>query len=161
MKKIIIGLFLLLCIAATSVQAQDYNTGIGLRGGTFNGLTIKHFMTHSTAFEGVLSTQWNGWMISGTWEKHATAFDAPGLKWFYGLGGQVGFWNNYDYYYGFNDQADYTLIGVHAALGMEYTFEEIPFTIGADWKPAFNLSGYGSRQFWGDGMSGAYIRFNF
>ena len=160
MKKIIIGLVFMLFVSAMSVQAQDYNTGIGLRGGPFNGLTIKHFISSTNAIEGVLSTQWNGWMVSGTWEKHATAFDADGLKWFYGIGGQVGFWND-NVYWGTPNHGDYTVLGIHGALGLEYTFNEIPFSIGADWKPALNLSGYGSRQFWGDGMSGAYIRFNF
>jgi len=161
MKKIIIGLFFLLFISAASVNAQDYNTGIGLRGGPFNGLTIKHFLSSNTAVEGVLSTQWSGWLISGTWEKHATAFNTEGLKWFYGLGGQIGFWNNSNYPGGDLNHGNYTVLGVHGALGLEYTFNEIPFSIGADWKPALNLVGYGNQQFWGGNMSGAYIRFNF
>ena len=161
MKKIIIGLFFLLFVAATSLQAQDYNTGIGLRGGPFNGLTIKHFLTSSTAIEGVLSTQWSGWLISGTWEKHAPAFNADGLKWFYGVGGQVGFWSNSNFPGYDPNHGNYTVLGVHGALGLEYTFKEIPFSIGADWKPALNLAGYGNRQFWGGDMSGAYIRFDF
>jgi len=163
MKKFIIGLFFLLFIAATNVQAQDYSTGIGLRGGPFNGVTIKHFLTTSTAVEGVLSTQWGGWMVSGTWEKQAPAFSVEGLKWYYGLGGQIGFWNTsntnfpgYD-----SNHGSYTVLGVHAALGLEYTFKEIPFSIGADWKPALNLAGYASQPFWAGNMSGAYIRFNF
>lgn len=160
MKKIIFGFILLLFAAATNVQAQDYNTGIGLRGGPFNGLTVKHFLSSTNAVEGVLSTQWDGWLISGTWEKHATAFDTDGLKWFYGIGGQIGFWND-NVTWGTPNHGDYTVLGIHGALGLEYTFDEIPFSVGADWKPALNLSGYGSRQFWGDGMSGAYIRFNF
>jgi hypothetical protein len=161
MKKIIIGLFFLLFISAASVNAQDYNTGIGLRGGPFNGLTIKHFLSSNTAVEGVLSTQWSGWMISGTWEKHATAFDTEGLKWFYGLGGQIGFWNNSNTNFPGYDATHNTstLLGFHGALGLEYTFNEIPFSIGADWKPAFNLTG--DNGFWPGYMSGAYIRFNF
>jgi hypothetical protein len=161
MKKIIIGLFLLLCVSATNLQAQDYNTGVGLRGGPFNGFTIKHFLTATTAVEGVLSTQWSGWLISATWEKHAQAFDVEGLNWFYGVGGQIGFWNQNNYPGYDPKHGNYTVIGVHGALGLEYTFKEIPFSIGADWKPAINLVGYGNRQFWGGDMSGAYIRFNF
>lgn len=161
MKKIIIGLFFLLFALTTSVQAQDYNTGVGIRGGAFNGLTIKHFMTSTTAVEGVLSTQWSGWLISGTWEKHAPAFNADGLKWFYGVGAHVGFWNNNNFPGYDPAHGNYTVLGVHGALGLEYTFEEIPFSIGADWKPALNLVGYGNQGFWGANMSGAYIRFNF
>jgi hypothetical protein len=161
MKKIIIGLFFLLFISAASVNAQDYNTGIGLRGGPFNGLTIKHFLSSNTAVEGVLSTQWSGWLISGTWEKHATAFNTEGLKWFYGVGAHIGFWNNSNFPGSNNNQQSNTVLGVHGALGLEYTFNEIPFSIGADWKPALNLIGYNDQQFWGSNMSGAYIRFNF
>lgn len=157
MKKIIFALVFMLFGTALSVQAQDYNTGIGVRGGTFSGLTIKHFLNESAAVEGVLTTRWGGWMISGTWEKHAPAFDVQNLKWFYGLGGQVGFWND-NAYWGDPNHGNYSVVGVHGALGLEYTFKEIPFSLGADWKPALNISGYNG--FWGDNV-GLSIRYNF
>ena len=46
-------------------QAQDYNTGIGLRGGLSNGLTIKHFISSNTALEGIISTRWRGLELTG------------------------------------------------------------------------------------------------
>lgn len=157
MRKIIFALVFMLFGTVLSVQAQDYNTGIGIRGGTFNGLTIKHFLTESTAVEGVLTTRWNGWMISGTWEKHQTAFDVKNLKWFYGLGGQVGFWND-NATWGDPNHGNYSVLGVHGALGLEYTFSELPFSVGADWKPMLNISGYNG--FWGD-VVGITFRYNF
>ncbi|NLB27203.1 MAG: hypothetical protein GX820_10985, partial [Bacteroidales bacterium] len=64
MKKllftIIVPLFLIL-----SAGAQDYNTGIGFRGGLSNGLTIKHFISYNSAIEGLLSTRWRGFHITG------------------------------------------------------------------------------------------------
>jgi hypothetical protein len=57
MKKLILALTVALFILAPA-KAQDYKTGIGVRGGLYNGLTIKHFLGSKTAVEGLLSTRW-------------------------------------------------------------------------------------------------------
>ena len=73
MKKIIIGLLVVLSTISIS-YAQDYRTGIGVRGGYFNGLTIKHFTSQSTAFEFLLASRWRGFEITGLYEFHKPAF---------------------------------------------------------------------------------------
>jgi hypothetical protein len=131
-------------------NAQDYNTGIGLRGGFANGLTIKHFVSSKTAFEGIVASRWKGLELTLLYEVHGRAFRTERLNWYIGFGGHVGFWNgdNTSKYWGEPDTS-YTVIGVDGILGLEYNFVEIPFNVSIDWKPAFNFFGY--TEFWPDG----------
>jgi hypothetical protein len=156
MKKILLTLVLAVTLLALA-NAQDYKTGIGLRGGLYNGLTIKHFIGGKAALEGILSTRWSGFEITGLYEIHNRAFDVDRLNWYYGLGGHVGFYNGDKTSWGTAGTA-YTVVGVDGILGLEYSFNEIPINISLDWKPAFNLIGYS--HFFGDG--GAFsIRYIF
>ncbi|MDY0201471.1 MAG: hypothetical protein WC951_10685 [Bacteroidales bacterium] len=149
MKKF--GFAILLIFGSYFISnAQDYNTGIGLRGGFSNGVTIKHFLTSNTAFEGIISSRWRGLEVTGLYEIHGRAFNAERLKWFVGFGGHVGFWNgNYTYKYWGDTGTSYTVVGLDGILGLEYSFTEVPINIGIDWKPAFNF--YGHTGFWADG----------
>jgi hypothetical protein len=149
MKKIIMSFAVMFCLVAAS-YAQDYSTGIGLRGGFANGLTIKHFVSERTAFEFLFASRWRGLEITGLYEIHNIAFHEERLHWYYGLGAHVGFWNgDYTNKYWGEPGTSYTVIGIDGILGIEYNFREAPFNIGIDWKPAFNLVGYSG--FWADG----------
>jgi hypothetical protein len=70
------------------------------------------------------------------------------LNFYYGIGGHIGFWDG-RYYWNYNNDRNYTVIGIDGILGLEYNFKEIPFNLSIDWKPAFNLND--SSGFWGDG----------
>jgi hypothetical protein len=151
MKKILITFLIIICLNSIS-KAQDYNTGIGLRGGFYNGLTVKHFISTKTALEGLLISRWRGFELTGLFEVHNQLADAERLKWYIGFGAHVGFWNG-DYTYsrwGVQGQ-NYTVVGIDGILGLEYSFREVPINIGLDWKPAFNFSGY--YGFWADGAA--------
>lgn len=128
--------------------AQDYTTGIGIRGGYFNGLTIKHFVGDKAAFEGILTSRWRGFQVTGLYEIHNQAFHTPRLNWYYGFGAHIGFWDGNETNWG-NRGDTYTVLGIDGILGIEYNFSEIPINIGIDWKPSLNLVGYSG--FWGDG----------
>jgi hypothetical protein len=146
MKKI--GFTILLTLFTISFSsAQDYNTGIGLRGGFSNGITIKHFLSPNTAFEGIISSRWRGLELTGLYEIHNRAFNTDRLKWYFGFGGHVGFYNG-DYPKWADPGLSYTVVGVDGILGLEYSFEEVPFNISIDWKPTFNFYGYSG--FWAD-----------
>jgi hypothetical protein len=148
MKKLILALTVALFILAPA-KAQDYKTGIGVRGGLYNGLTIKHFLGSKTAVEGLLSTRWGGFEITGLYEiNNDNAFDVDRLNWYFGLGGHIGFYNGDNTTWG-TAATSYTVIGVDGILGLEYNFSEVPINISIDWKPAFNLVGYS--RFFGDG----------
>jgi hypothetical protein len=147
MKKIILTLTLVLFISVF-VSAQDYNTGVGLRLGFSNGLTVKHFLSQRSAVEGLLATRWRGFDITGLYEVHNQAFDVERLNWYFGGGGHVGFWNGDNTNWG-DRGTNYTIVGIDGILGIEYNFREVPINLSLDWKPAFNLTGY--TGFWGDG----------
>lgn len=147
MKKL---LFILLVafFVSTGVKAQDYSTGIGLRGGAWNGLTVKHFLNEKAAVEGLFDSRWHGFNLTGLYEIHNRAFDLDRLNWYYGVGAHIGFYDTQYKKWGDNS-GTYTVIGIDGILGLEYNFKEIPFNIGIDWKPTINLAGYSG--FWGDG----------
>jgi hypothetical protein len=150
MKKILLLLLIGLSISSSSV-AQDYKTGIGFRGGFFNGLSIKHFVSSKAAVEGIVSSRWNGLQVTGLYEIHNVAFNTNRLNWYYGAGAHVGFWDeNHKTNWG-NKGESYTVVGIDGILGLEYNFREIPINISLDWKPAWNLSGY--QGFWADGAA--------
>lgn len=156
MKKIIITFLIAFSFVSISV-AQDYNTGIGLRGGYFNGLTVKHFISQNSALEGIISSRWSGFNLTGLYEIHNQAFDTERLKWYYGFGGHVGFWDGGDVDWG-DPGTSYTVLGIDGILGLEYSFQEIPINLSVDWKPAFNI--VGDKGLWAD--SGALsIRYIF
>ena len=147
MKKIVTSLMIAFCLISIS-NSQDYNTGIGLRGGFFSGLTIKHFISPKTALEGIFDSRWRGFQFTGLYEVHHHVFDAERFKFYYGVGGHIGVWDGR--YTDWGDRGtNYTVIGIDGILGLEYSFREIPFNLGIDWKPAFNFVGYSG--YWGDG----------
>lgn len=146
MRKIILTLVLAISIVTLST-AQEYKTGIGLRGGFSQGLTIKHFLGEKAALEGLFTTRWGGFEITGLYEIHNTAFEVDRLKWYYGAGAHIGFWDG-NRSWGTLGTA-YTVIGIDGILGIEYSFSEAPINIGLDWKPSINLTGY--TGFWADG----------
>ncbi len=139
----------------TVANAQEYKTGIGVRAGFSSGLTIKHFKSQSVALEGLVTTRWQGFDITGLYEVHNRAFEVNRLNWYYGGGAHLGFYNGSYAYWGERGTA-YTVIGIDGILGLEYDFDDVPINIGVDWKPALNLIGY--TGFWSEGaLSIRYI----
>ena len=147
MRKIILTSILAMSIL-TMVSAQDYNTGVGLRAGLSQGLTLKHFIGDKAALEGILSTRWQGFDITGLYEIHNEAFEVEHLNWYYGGGAHIGFWDGDNVSWG-DPGSTYTIIGIDGILGIEYNFTEAPINISLDWKPAINI--IGNSNFWGDG----------
>jgi len=155
MKKLLL-IVCLFCIG-TLAQAQDYGTGIGIRGGSANGLTIKHFISNDVAIEGIVATRWNGLNLTGLYEIHAPAFNEPGFNWYYGFGAHLGFWDG-DHSHWDDDNSNHTIFGIDGILGLEYNIREIPINLSLDWKPALNI--FGDSDFWGDGF-GLSVRYVF
>jgi hypothetical protein len=137
--------FILTTILATTVvmlsNAQDYETGLGLRVGTGVGFTVKHFINERSALEGLLTTRWHGFDITGLYEKHAMAFDVDHLQWYYGFGAHLGFYDG-DYVEWGAPGSTYNVLGIDGIIGLEYSFTEAPINVGIDLKPALNLTGY-------------------
>ena len=148
MKRFILTIILTGAIVLI-LNAQDYNTGIGLRIGSSSGFTIKHFVKDKAAIEGLLTTRWHGFDITGLYEIHNQAFDVDNLKWYYGFGAHVGFYNgDYVEWGAPGSTSNYGVIGIDGVLGMEYSFSEVPISLGMDIKPSLDLIGY--TGFWTD-----------
>jgi hypothetical protein len=151
--------FIIAFIAALSISSygQDYRTSFGLRAGLPYGLTVKHFLSKYNAVEGLLASSWGGFVITGLYENEHQTGQYPGLNWFWGFGGHIGFWDA-----GRNPRVDATyvgaVIGADAILGLEYTFDEFPLNLSLDLLPTINLIG---NTGWG-GINGALsIRYVF
>jgi len=144
MRKLFMVSIFSICLS--TVFAQDYNTGIGLRGGYFKGVTFKHFISDNKALEVLAGTHRSGMNLTLLYQIHNNAFGVERLNWYYGGGGHIGF------RYGANAERGtrgepYSVIGIDGILGMEYNFKEIPINLSLDWKPALNLIGHSG--FWG------------
>lgn len=129
----------------TTSNAQSYKTGIGVRGGVFSGLTVKHFIGADNAIEGILSSKWGGFTIVGLLEIHKET-EISNLKWFYGFGAHIGNYDRYEFYYrpAYMSPNNYysgnvATFGIDGILGAEYRFQEIPITLGVDVKPFLDV----------------------
>lgn len=160
LKTSILSIILLFTLVfGTEVLAQDGQTGVGLRLGVSNGLTVRHFISDNAAVEGILHSRWKGLVITGLYEVHQRIPDLEGLHWFYGGGAHIGTWNGNrgrpDWQY---SHSGHTVFGLDGIIGMDYYFAEAPINLSLDYKPAFNLSS--GAGFWGDELA-LSIRFMF
>jgi len=135
MRKLILIVILVVSMV-TLAWAQDYKTGIGLRGGFSSGLTLKHFVGKKSAFEGIAAINFGlttGYELTGLYEIHGLAFQVERLNLYFGAGAHIG---TYD-----DSNSKGINIGVDGILGIEYNFNEVPINIGFDWKPMYHIVG--------------------
>jgi hypothetical protein len=138
MKKLLMGVLLLTEIAysqdlfaqETEPSQQDYKFGIGIRLSNAsptlsNSISAKYFVSEKNAVEGLLSFG-SRFGIGGLFEVHSP-LNLPGLKWFYGAGGYLGF------------ESGDTYLGPTGAIGLDYKFEKIPLNLSIDWKPELDI----------------------
>ncbi len=139
MKRLIYT-FILFLFITSAANAQDYSTGIGIRAGTSNGLTVKHFISTDRVLEGIVATRWEGYNFTGLYQVYKQAFNVNRLNWFYGVGGHIGSYRGEEHRR-YDDDDQFWLFGIDGIIGLEYNFSEIPFNISLDWKPAIDVSG--------------------
>jgi len=123
------------------------------------GITFKTFLSEVSALELIGTTRWQGFNLTALYELNINAFDTDNLNFFYGLGAHVGFWgdgNDGPPWLDDDDDDNGAIFGLDGILGLEFTFNEIPFNIGIDWKPALNL--LPNADFWVDEV-GLSVRF--
>jgi hypothetical protein len=130
MKK---TLFTVLLIAGIgifySASAQDYKSALGIRLSSNaavvnNAITFKYFLNEKAAIEGLLSFG-DPIALGALYEIHKP-MNVPGLKWFYGGGGYVGF-------------SGVSNLGAMGVIGLDYKFTNIPLNLSLDWKPELNI----------------------
>jgi hypothetical protein len=127
--------------SSAPAPAGSYRTGIGLRAGSTPGLSIKTFVRNKSAFEGLFHFRSQGFILTGLYEAHKTAFGFERLNWFYGAGAHIGSFRG-GYYRNKNGEyynKNFIAVGIDGILGLEYHFTEIPFTAGVDIKPYLDI----------------------
>jgi hypothetical protein len=132
--------FTLFFFITLGLFAQDYNTGIGIRAGTSNGLTVKHFIGKNSLIEGIFITRRQGYNFTGLYEIYRPAFNVNRLNWFYGFGAHIGSYRGGEERR-IDEDSNEWLFGIDGIIGMEYNFVDIPFNISLDWKPAIDFTG--------------------
>jgi hypothetical protein len=141
MKKVMfLSLFIAAITFTTTLSAQAYKTGIGVRLSSSqamvnNSISLKHFLNERSAIEALFSFG-DPLAIGALYEVHKP-FSTEGLQWFYGGGGYLGFiksWNP-------NKQKNETdvNVGAQGVLGLDYKFVNLPLNLSLDWKPELNL----------------------
>ncbi|MBK9248311.1 MAG: hypothetical protein IPM69_09435 [Ignavibacteria bacterium] len=140
---IILFSIIMLVATSASAQSQGYNTAIGLRlGGLTSGITLKHFISSDAALEGIVSFGSRSFLITGLYEVHNPISGAPGLKWLYGGGAHIGFFNESGSYYTFRNNRVYnnrSVVGLDLILGLDYKFKGAPINMSIDVKPIIDF----------------------
>lgn len=129
-----------------TVQAQEYNSAIGLRLGSPLSISFKQFISEPGAIEvfaGFRNYSGYGWFnVGGLYQHHFPITSVEGLKWYVGGGASVYFWN-YDFDLPGDEDTNLSL-GILGNLGLDYKFATAPINLSVDWMPSIFISGYGS-----------------
>ncbi|WP_215225274.1 hypothetical protein [Echinicola shivajiensis] len=159
LKKAIVAIFaVFVMVISQEAEAQTYSTGVGLRAGVTNGLTVKQFLTYDAAVEGIIHTRWKGLLVTGLYEVHKDIREIQGLKWFYGGGAHLGTWGKKTNPPFDSDETEYTVFGIDGIIGLDYKFVDAPVNLSLDYKPAYNFTD--GVTWWGDELA-LSIRFTF
>lgn len=162
MNKTLLLLITILSITftTTNLSAQSYKNGLGLRlGGLTNGLTVKHFISKTSALEGILSVGRQNFIVTGLYEKHSAIDGSNRFNVLYGVGAHIGFFQNGGSYY-YNSNRFYTsstVVGIDGILGFDYKFNGAPINISMDIKPFVDF--FNGNFFYFDG--GLSLRYTF
>ena len=152
MKKIITSIACLLLLSTITPEAnaqKNYNTGLGIRLGYAYGLSVKHFLSESVSFEGIVSSRYYGrgryygrrydrgyagFNFTALFQKHWQIGNINGFNWFVGGGAHIGA-NGYD-------DRPYAVFGIDGNIGLEYTIPNVPVTFQLDYKPSIHIYQY-------------------
>ncbi len=138
MKKVSVLFVALILVATAGVKAQSYRTGIGAKFytayGSVGGINIKHSTSANTALEGSLLFYSGGIGLEGLYEYQGPITNAPGLMYFVGGGGLLGFGN------GRNDKHDETNFALRLTGGLDYKFPDAPIAVSLGLDPFFNIT---------------------
>ncbi len=150
MKKITF-LLLLTYFLNPFVNAQTYQTAIGLRVSSEFGLTVQQHIGKNYTIEGLLTTRSKEYesKITLLLEKHQNVL-GRGFNFYYGAGGHKGFLRS-------GQPLGYEgTFGVDAIGGVEFSSKQ--FTFSADYHPVFNLS-KGTAQPFYNGYAALSVRY--
>lgn len=137
MKKRFLLLATFILVAAFGVNAQTYQTAFGAKfyagNGSVGGINIRHSTKENAALEGsLLFFNGGGVGIEGLYEYQGAINGAPGLQYFVGGGGMLGFGGGrYD---------DGVSFALRLTGGIDYKFPDVPINISLGFDPFFYLA---------------------
>ncbi len=141
----------------STTTGQPYEAAIGGRISNGLGLTYKKSLKDNKALEFIVSfPSFDGIRASALYEMHESIEDVKGLRWYYGGGVIVR-------YYNFEFLDDYFAFGVSGIAGLEYKLNNKPLLLSIDYAPGiyifdtFANFGYGADWGSGVGLSVRYI----
>ena len=153
MKKSIPILIVVFILITSSIKAQDnsssYSTAVGVK--LYPGaISVKKSIDGVKYVEG-LAAFWNkGFRATALLEFYNDFNNATGLRWYYGAGAHLGFYNS-------NNYNGSTLIGIDGVLGLDYKINGAPLNVSLDWQPSFEFGNGTGFEGWG----GLGIRYTF
>ena len=160
MQKLIIVLGFVLLTAAATAQNQalgtSYKSAVGLKVYPA-AISVKTFQQYNKALEGLLYFWEDGVRFTGLYEIHGDINGAPGLKWYLGPGGHIGFWTQ-KWKDKYPERDDGVMIGIDGIIGLDYKIKGAPINVCLDWQPSFNFIGY---NYFEGGWGGIGIRYAF
>ena len=149
MKKIIFTIiFASSLIFSGNINAQSYSSAVGAKLGGWLLGTYKKEIKESTyvdLYGGFYSSYSSSILLGGSLELHKDIESVNNLYWYYGAGASLTLGSG-------------TGIGINGVLGLDYSFEEIPLNLSADWMPGFFFGGTYKGPYFGLGaFSARYI----
>ena len=134
MKKYIMILFAALSMSVAA-SAQNYNWGIGLRGGVSGGeITARHYLSSGTAlnlYADISFSGW-GWGIGGDYE-FCFPLGGDGLEFYVGPGAEIGTFRD-------GDGTTACALSITGIAGIEYAYPQVPIAMFLDYRPHFTMS---------------------
>lgn len=131
MKKAgVICILLMIVLAGSDVNAQDYKMGVGARFSSRaplvnTSISFKYFFNEKTAAEALFCVN-NPFALGLLVEQHKPVFTKH-FNFFYGAGAYAGF-------------SGTRRAGLHGIVGLDYKIPVIPFNLSIDWKPELTLA---------------------
>lgn len=161
MKKLFfLFAFLGAVLFSNAIQAQSYNSAIGLRLGVPLSVSYKTFLSESNAlelfagFRGYTGYSWVN--VGALYQIHKPINGVDNLQWYFG-GGASAFFYNYNNGFNFGDSGSFGL-GIMGNLGLDYKFDNTPINISADWVPTIYI-GSGYLSGFGGGYGALAVRY--
>ncbi|WP_258104166.1 hypothetical protein [Marinoscillum sp. MHG1-6] len=129
-----------------AINTFNYSTAIGVRAIGTSGITVKHFTRSTIALEGILGFWPDAFSATLLMEKHTLAFNEPGLRWYYGIGGHLAAKSNRVRYDGpgYRRASGDVGLGVDGIFGIEYKIREVPIALCMDLKPFLEVTSTGA-----------------
>ena len=131
-----------------TLQAQNYNTSLGVRLGYDSGIAFKYITITDNAAEFILSASPRYFQLTGLYEHQRLVPGSSDLSWVVGVGGHLG-----NIHYDKHKYKSSFLLGFDLLAGLEYGIAQTPYAISLDWKPAFNIINSDYNDYWFSGFA--------